>query len=140
MSDPYQKFETTLKNHGQSLTAARSTVFKALQNNEPQSMADLAKACLGEIDRTSIYRTVALFERLGIVKKLPVGWKYKLELSDDFQRHHHHLTCLNCGRVIALPEDRQLEAKLHSLAGQHDFVMKDHVLEIQGLCADCRPA
>jgi len=34
-----------------------------------------------------------------------IGWKYKLELSNAFQHHHHHLTCLQCGGVTPLPED-----------------------------------
>ncbi len=132
-----EEFKKTLKRHGQSTTAARLMVFQALQHKEPQTMREIVAACPG-IDRASVYRTIALFERLGIVKRLQIGWKYKLELSDAFHAHHHHLTCLRCGRTTPLPEDRQLEARLHTLARGQDFHMKDHQLEIQGLCAQCR--
>jgi Fur family ferric uptake transcriptional regulator len=138
MADPLTQFKEVLKQHGQSLTAARLAVFEALQDKEPQSMADVVKACAGQADRASVYRTVGLFERLGIVKRLQIGWKYKLELSDAFHHHHHHLTCLHCGRIIPLPEDSLLEERLRLLAGRHHFRMKDHQLEIQGLCVDCR--
>jgi Fe2+ or Zn2+ uptake regulation protein len=136
MSDPLEQFKKAMKQHGQSLTEARLMVFEALQHQEPQSMKEVVAAC-PDIDRASVYRTIALFERLGIVKRLQIGWKYKLELSDAFHRHHHHLTCLHCGRIMPLPEDRQLEARLHTLARSQDFVMKDHQLEIQGLCSNC---
>lgn len=138
MAEPLQQFKTTLKKHGQSLTEARLAVFKALQDKEPQTMREIIRACAGKADRASVYRTIELFERLGIVQRLQIGWKYKLELGDAFHHHHHHLTCLSCGRTIPLPEDRQLEASLHTLSRGQDFVMKDHQLEIQGLCANCR--
>lgn len=138
MSEPSDKFKTTLKRHGQSLTRVRLAVFKALQDKEPQTMAEIVQACDGRADRASVYRTIALFERLGVVQRLQIGWKYKLELGDAFHHHHHHLTCSRCGAVIPLPEDRQLEARLHTLARSQDFVMKGHQLEIQGLCARCQ--
>lgn len=137
MPEPLEQFKTALKHQGQSLTRARLAVFNALQDKEPQTMREVVAACGGQVDRASVYRTIALFERLGIVQRLQIGWKYKLELSDSFHHHHHHLTCTNCGRTIPLPEDRQLEARLHTLSRSQDFTMKGHQLEIQGLCADC---
>jgi Fur family transcriptional regulator, ferric uptake regulator len=138
MSEPLEQFKTTLKKHGQSLTDARLAVFKALQDQEPQTMRDIVRACAGKADRASVYRGVALFERLGIIQRLQIGWKYKLELSDTFHHHHHHLTCRRCQKVIPLPEDRALEERLRLLAAGQRFRMQDHQLEIQGLCDNCR--
>src|SRR6185503_6128377 len=98
-----------LKQHGFSYTAARKLVFDALHNREAMSMAELVKACAAELDRATVYRTIDLFEKLGIVDRLQIGWKYKLELTDTFADHHHHLTCSNCGIIIALSEDSVLE-------------------------------
>jgi Fe2+ or Zn2+ uptake regulation protein len=97
----------TLKRHGQSLTRSRQAVFSALQGQEPQSMRAIVTACRGQAD------------------------------SDIFHRHHHHLTCLRCGRITPLKEDRQLENKLKTLAGNANFKIHDHQLEIQGICANC---
>ena len=138
MSEPLEQFRTTLKKHGQSLTRARLAVFKALQDQEPRTMRDIVRACAGKADRASVYRSVALFERLGIIQRLQIGWKYKLELSDAFHHHHHHLTCRRCHSVIPLPEDRMLEERLRLLAAGQRFRMQDHQLEIQGLCDNCR--
>jgi Fe2+ or Zn2+ uptake regulation protein len=137
MDQPLEQLKNTLKKHGQSLTKARAAVFKALEDKEPQTMREIVAACEGKADRASVYRAVALFEKLGIAQRLQIGWKYKLELSDAFHRHHHHLTCTNCGRTIPLPEDRQLEARLHTLSRAQGFLMKGHQLEIQGLCSQC---
>ena len=122
-----------------SVTYQREVVFWALLDKEPMSMNQLIEICIEQgIDRASVYRTVTLFEKLGIVQRLQIGWKYKLELSDSFQRHHHHLTCLKCGRMIPFDEDPALEKKLLQIARAEKFTMQGHQLEIQGLCQDCR--
>lgn len=139
MSDPLQQLQSTLKQHGQSLTEPRQAVFNALLGHEPQSMRQLAGAC-PHINRSSVYRTVALFERLGIVQRLQIGWKYKLELTETFSYHHHHLTCLHCGRIIAFDETPELAVSLRQIARANGFQMESHQLEIQGLCDRCRPA
>lgn len=101
-------------------------------------MQQLVHRCKSSIDRASVYRTITLFERLGVVQRLQIGWKYKLELSNAFQNHHHHMTCLQCGSVTPLPEDSILEAQLTRLAQQHNFDANDHQLEIRGRCSNCR--
>lgn len=137
MNGTTQLLKTTLKKHGLSLTMSRKIVFNALKNHEPQTMGELVEACWRHIDRATVYRTITLFEELGIVKRLQIGWKYKLELSDDFHEHHHHLTCRICGQTTPLPEDKALESRLQQLAAGANFKMQDHQVEIQGLCANC---
>src|SRR5579859_5743980 len=105
MPDLLDQLSLTLHAQGQSLTRPRRIVFMALQKSEPKTMQQLVSACAGQVDRASVYRSVTLFEKLGIVQRLQIGWKYKLELSDAFQRHHHHLTCLKCGQSIAFDGD-----------------------------------
>lgn len=138
MADPFEQFQTALKTQAYSLTKTRRTVFAALQDREPQSMQEVVAACAGHADRASVYRTISLLERLGIVQRLQIGWKYKLELSDRFHHHHHHLTCLKCGRTFALPADDRMEQRLRQLARQQNFRMQGHQLEIQGLCQACQ--
>jgi len=139
MTDPISQFKEVLKQNGQKLTTARKIVFEALQDKEPQTMQEVYSYCEGFADRSSVYRTIALFEQIGIVKRLQIGWKYKLELSDDFHHHHHHLTCLNCGKTIPLHEDDELEKRLKFLSEKQGFLITEHQLEIQGYCSDCQP-
>jgi Fur family ferric uptake transcriptional regulator len=138
MSEPLDQLKKTLKEHGQSLTEPRLIVFEALQDQEPQTMQQLIAGCKGRVDRASVYRTVALFEKLGISQRLQIGWKYKIELSDSFHHHHHHLTCLRCGQTIPLQADELLEKRLHDLAHAASFQVSGHQVEIQGLCQNCQ--
>jgi Fur family ferric uptake transcriptional regulator len=135
MQSAVERFKVLLKSHGQSLTSARMAVFSALLGQEPLAMHDLV-ARVPDIDRASVYRAVALFERLGIVQRLNTGWKYKLELSDKFADHHHHMTCTQCGTTIAINEN-ELEELLGRLAATYGFMPTGHQLEIQGLCRVC---
>ena len=131
------RLKSTLKDRGYSLTLVRRTVFEILSDHDALSMNELINKVGVAADRASVYRTVQLFELLGIIHRVQIGWKYKLELSDAFVSHHHHLTCLNCGKVIPLDEDAALEKELVKLARQNDFEATGHQLEIRGYCSDC---
>lgn len=136
MSTSQDIFARLLKEHGYSLTKARMAVFLALIGQEPLSMREVVLQARG-VDRASVYRAIDLFEKLGIVQRLNTGWKYKIELSDRFAEHHHHLTCKQCGRTVALNE-QQLEQFIENLAVEHGFRPTGHQIEIQGICADCQ--
>ena len=126
-----------LKDNGYSTTHARTTVCELLWKREPQSMHDLTLQAKGQIDRASLYRTIALFEKLGLVQRIYIGWKYKVELSDIFTHHHHHISCLHCGKIVAITEEDQIEALIQALAAKHHFTAQNHQLEVRGYCADC---
>lgn len=138
MIEPLQQLSKTLKDRGFNVTNPRRVVFEALQDTDPLTMQQLIKAC-PEINQTSVYRVVDLFIRLGIIKKIQIGWKYKIELSGEFRDHHHHLSCMRCGAIVSFEEGERLEKYLHAIAREHDFEMREHQLEIQGLCSSCRP-
>ena len=129
-------FKTLLKENGYSVTSARLAVFDALLGKEPMSMHHLVEQ-VSTIDRASVYRAVELFENLSIAQRIYTGWKYKIELTDTFNSHHHHLTCTNCGRTVAMSE-QELESFIDSIAKRHGFTSSAHQIEIQGLCPDCQ--
>lgn len=140
MNDAITLFKQTLQDRRCSYTTTRQLVFETLLQQGPLSMAELVSACAGKADRASIYRTAILFETLGVTQRLQTGWKYRIELSDRFQPHHHHMYCLGCSSTIELPEDASLEAQLKRLADAQGFRPLDHQIEIRGLCQVCREA
>lgn len=138
MNSPYELLAATLKKNNYSLTKPRQAVFAALQSGTPRTMRELSLDLASVIDRASIYRTVALFEELGIVVRVNQGWKYKIELSDIFSPHHHHVTCVKCGRSVSFDEPAGLEELLTDIALKHGFTAENHSLEITGVCPQCR--
>jgi len=136
MSQSEAKIATILHDNSLSLTKQRQLVFELLEDSEPLSMHELYALSKDSLDRASLYRTVSLFEKLGIIQRVNIGWKYKVELSDSFAGHHHHLTCLKCHKVIPINE-AELEAFIGSVAASHNFRPLEHQVEIQGVCRLC---
>jgi Fur family transcriptional regulator, ferric uptake regulator len=137
MSKHQADFAELLKSHGYSATKPRQLVFDLLVGQEPMTMRELAEKAAGQIDRASVYRTVAILEQIGAVHRINIGWKYKIELSDTFAEHHHHLTCLGCKRVIPI-NAHALESFIDNLAASHDFKPAEHQIEVQGYCRNCQ--
>ncbi|GAC1386554.1 MAG: Fur family transcriptional regulator [Candidatus Saccharimonadales bacterium] len=123
----------------QSITPGRRQMFNVLQQHGPLSMSDLIKY-LPNVNRASIYRNVTLFESIGIINRLPVGWKYQLELSDLFSDHHHHITCIKCGNVEPFQEEESLEKKIADIGTTAGYLVESHSLEIRGVCPVCQLA
>jgi Fur family transcriptional regulator, ferric uptake regulator len=136
---PAQLLYKILKDNHYSVTEPRRMVFDLLWEQEPQTMHELCTRANGSIDRASIYRTIALFQKLGIVQRIIIGWKYKLELTDIFTHHHHHISCLGCGKITAITEDTEIENLIHTIARNHHITAARHQLEIQGYCTNCSP-
>lgn len=136
-SKEFAKFKKLLKENNYFVTAPRMRAFGLLQNQPALSTKELIRLMKG-FDQTTTYRTVELFEKLGIVTRVQLGWHSKIELSDAFQHHHHHLTCTNCGKVSVLQEDETIERRIRLLSQASGFKPTDHQLEIRGLCVDCR--
>lgn len=129
--------QKVLKNKGYSITEPRKLVFSLLWGKEPLSMRELSELSKGFMDRASLYRTVSLFEGLGLVQRIYIGWKYKIELSDTFTHHHHHISCLKCGKIVAVTEEDEIEMLIDNLAKRHGFTHPSHQLEIRGYCSSC---
>lgn len=134
--DTYRK---KLAESGLSDTKPRQAIFNILKNSghQPFTMNQLIFDCKAFADRSTVYRSVKSLEKAGIIKKIYQGWKYKIELADDFHGHHHHAICNKCKKILELQQDPKLENILNSVASSVGFTMTDHDLEISGLCNDC---
>lgn len=133
-----QQFIAMLKQHGQSVTTGRLLVFQYLWHKPPIDIGGLYRQLEDKLDRASLYRTIKLFEQIGIIQKISIGWKYKIELTEVFSHHHHHLTCAKCAKIIAVIEDEAIEQQINQLATKHKVKLVSHQLEVQGICHKCQ--
>jgi Fe2+ or Zn2+ uptake regulation protein len=139
---PYAEkiYLTKLKSAGLSSTQPRYLLYELLssRDHQPMSVRDVIAALCPRVDRASVYRALKAFEQAGIIQRVSSGWKYKVELSDDFHGHHHHLICKRCGRITPVDDHDSLESTLEQVSRKYAFSMQDHQLEIKGICADCK--
>lgn len=137
MENGLAKVKATLKAGHFSATKGRVAVFSALASGGPQSPGSLAQNLESSLDRATVYRTIELFEKLGIVNQVWNGSKHRVELSEIFTPHHHHAVCDNCGRLIDISSP-ELESALTSLARKHKFLTLNHSVELTGYCPNCQ--
>lgn len=53
------------------------------------------------------------------------------------KNHHDHLTCVKCSSIVEF-ENEKIEELQTKIAEQHGFILTDHVLELYGICPNCR--
>lgn len=127
----------TFELHGLRLTKPRQQIFDILKNSEiPLTVGDIAKNCKN-INRTSIYRTLIIFDRLKIINTIYVGWKNYYELAEPFIPHHHHLYCINCQNAEPI-QPKELEKLVDYIGKKYNFIVTKHHFELEGICEKCR--
>jgi Fe2+ or Zn2+ uptake regulation protein len=133
------KFHELLRQKGRSVTKARTILFQYLQASGPVSVRQFSDDNTVIADRASLYRTLALFRQLGVVEDRIVGGRRLIELTDTYESHHHHFTCLQCGASAAMTMPG-IETALAELCAARGFVARSHTIEVSGLCAACKTA
>ena len=138
----HRQVEKRLMDNDARYTRGRRTVVDALAEAEgPRSAAELTNQLHG-VPLSSLYRTLAVLEEADIVTPhLATKGIARYELAEWLTGHHHHLVCIECGRVedIEIPdghEDR-LRDLIREVSDAAAFAATDHALEIEGRCNRC---
>jgi Fur family ferric uptake transcriptional regulator len=132
-----------LKSKEYKLTPQRMTILKVFMENavghvSAEELYSMVKKENPDVGLATVYRTLDLLAELGILMKMDFGdGKARFELSDREVHHHHHLICLNCGKVQEFDIDL-LEALEESINSKTGFEVVDHRLKFYGYCGDCK--
>lgn len=139
----HRQIEARLVEHEVRYTTGRRQVVTVLCDAKgPLSASDLARRLDGRVPQSSVYRTLAVFEDAGIViHHLATKEMARYELAEWLRGHHHHLVCIDCGRVDDVEVPDQIEAEVErvveSIASRTSFRATNHALEIEGRCQEC---
>jgi len=85
----------------------------------------------------TVYRTLKLLCDSGICRilKLDDGvTRYEALYGHE---HHDHLICANCGKVVEV-YDKKIEELQLKIAKKHHFILKNHRLDMYGICSECK--
>jgi Fur family ferric uptake transcriptional regulator len=94
-----------------------------------------------DIDRATVYRTIALLKRHGLIDELDLmhieGEKHYYEVKTS--RDHCHMACFRCGAIMeyASPSFEKLKAEMAARSGFQIRVVR---LEVGGVCRQCQAA
>lgn len=146
MPNNQDDFKELLKKNGLKVTAQRVAILEALEQRPgchltAEEIYDCVKEEYPEIGLATVYRTVQLLSELNVIDKLSLDDGYiRYEIGKMEQpngHHHHHLICLNCGKVFAF-EDDLLETLEERIAESLDFQVVNHEVKLFGYCKNCK--
>lgn len=138
-----------LKGSGYRVSSSREHILEVLQTTDEHLSAEdiylRVHALYPEVGLASVYRTLEILVRIGMVYKFDFGHgKAQYELAEDVRgkKHHHHLVCTGCSKVIDYkdfsPEELELLKRAEEgLYKRYDFKITNHLIQFYGTCAAC---
>lgn len=144
MKSQIDRIKKQLHEASYKLTPQReATVLVLLEHEADHLSAEdvflLVKEKSPDIGLATVYRTLELLTDLKVVDKINFGdgvsrFDLRKEGADHF---HHHLICIECGKVEEIQEDLLGEVE-KIVESRWDFTIKDHWLTFHGVCRTCK--
>ena len=137
-------FEELLREKQYKLTLQRKAVLSIfLELPERHLTAEAVYGILSEqqsgIGLATVYRALELFDGLDLLEKSNRGdgcCHYEIKLPRHTLRHHH-LICMNCGKICAV-ESTAVQRALNSIEQKSGYKIIDHQVKLYGYCRDCQ--
>jgi Fur family ferric uptake transcriptional regulator len=129
-----------LHENGYRLTDARravaETVEKSARALTPIDVYNAARRKYRALGLVTVYRTLEKLEELHLIQRVhqPQGCQAFISAG---QGHQHLLLCQNCGQVEFFDGD-DLDTLTKSIAKKSGYQIKEHWLQLFGVCANCR--
>ena len=138
MSQP-EDIISKLSELGYRLTPQRMMIVSAIEKSDDHISAEEIYAQVvakyPNVNISTVYRTLELLKRLGLVTETDVGGG-RLRYHPVGKGHHHHLVCQECGAIIALDESL-LSSLKNALLREYKFSADLKHLAIFGRCVNC---
>ncbi len=136
-----EKFKDTLHTNGMKCTPARLLIFEEIYSSSEHFDADeiyfRMRSEKKSVSRATVYRTLELLVENGFVSKVNVGASQVHFENTLAQKHHEHLVCTQCGKIIEFNND-MIEEEQDKICKEFDFFPTKHNLIIFGLCDKCQ--
>ena len=139
-----------LRQCGCKLTTQHELIFELLHKTNGHLSADEIffelKKKYPFIGLTTVYRTLELLAEHGLINKFVFGdgrARYELIESSETAKHHHHLICSACKKIIDYDDFINEEVELlkkteKALEKKHNFKITNHLIQFFGLCENCQ--
>lgn len=124
-----------LREKGHKATPQRLTILRAMDESSCQSLDQIRRRCPG-VSIVTLYRTLSLFGKLGIARRVDFGDGPRYRLAGGSKTH---FVCEPCGRVFDLSE--LVPEVLRGWPGLEGLVAEVDRIEIYGRhigwCEEC---
>lgn len=134
-----ERITQRLRELGYRLTPQRVMIVAAIEDSDHHISAEeiyiQVKAKYPHMNISTIYRTMDLLKKLGLVTETNLG-EGRVRYHAAEKGHHHHLVCQKCGKIIDLDETLLFPLK-NALRERHNFEADLRHLAIFGHCLNC---
>ena len=125
---------------GYRLTPQRIMVLSAIEDSDDHISAEEIYAQIvakyPQVNISTVYRTLELLKRLGLVTETDLGGgRFRYHSAE--KGHHHHLVCQKCGAIIDIDESTLASLK-DTLLRDYKFIADLRHVAILGRCANCQ--
>jgi Fur family transcriptional regulator, ferric uptake regulator len=134
-----------LQQLGYRVTPQRRAILEGMlnagrENVRAEEICRRARITCPTVNLATTYRTLDLFGRLGMVRRLTYGDGRSVFCPNAWP--HDHGMCLRCGAVIDIPRGRVTKVLEQEQSKVTDgaFIVVDHRIEFYGYCAACGAA
>jgi len=114
------------------------TIQEATTHLDAANLLKLARERDPNINRATVYRTIELLKKMGMVDELDLmhlnGEKHYYEAKT--QQDHLHLACFDCGEIHEFATTT-FERLKQEIAEENQFEIQVVRLEVGGLCRSC---
>jgi Fe2+ or Zn2+ uptake regulation protein len=121
------------------ITRQRRAILDVLGRSHSQTSAlqlyDAVRDAHPEIGLTTVYRTLALLEGIGAVRRLHGGEACETVVSAHHS-HGHSVVCESCGAVEEFTAC-DIAAIAEAAAAETGYAITDHFLQLSGTCEAC---
>ncbi|HET6371742.1 MAG TPA: transcriptional repressor [Candidatus Polarisedimenticolia bacterium] len=140
VTDHRRLFRDYLTSHNLKMTQERRLILEEVFKTSDHFGADeLHLRFVGKrepVSRATIYRALDHLVQSGLVRRVYLDQKRAFYEHVYGRKHHEHMICLSCGKVIEFSDD-PLERRQDKVCRDLGFKPMRHALRIVGLCADC---
>lgn len=128
---------------GVRMTPQRRLLVGIIQDSprhlDAAGLLEVARKRDADIDRATVYRTIALLKGYGLIDELDLmhieGEKHYYEAKTN--REHCHMACFRCGAIMEYASS-SFEKLKTEMAAQSGFQIRVVRLEVGGFCKRCR--
>ena len=129
-----------LSEQGYRLTPQRVMILSAIEDSNDHISAEEIYAQIvakyPQVNISTVYRTLELLKRLGLVTETDLGGG-RVRYHSAEKGHHHHLVCQKCGAIIDIDESTLASLK-DTLLRDYKFIADLRHVAILGRCANCQ--
>ncbi len=136
----YDEWIENLSQSGYRVTAPRRAIVEIMAQSPcalgPLEIYDQGRQQYRGLGLVTVYRTLEKLEELGLVQRVhhPQGCHMYLRAAHG---HEHLVLCTACGKAEYFSGD-DISKLINAVAAKTGFEIREHWLQLFGLCSDCK--